>query len=190
MVPDLQLVFPDQREAASILGETPFCPSFFPCLENSWGLKRLNILDYTSNLSMGMESLADSRKQVLSTSFNSRSHVNRRPPQFSAPAAASGWSCRKFQADCSGVSQAGGHTARVSICAREHALQAPASGGNIKVKSNFPEKVCASKLKNKAEPDRNIEANSERIFLAGNHQYKNRGVLSSLSLGHIKAESS
>lgn len=43
MVPDLQLVLLDQREAASIQGETPFCPSFFPCLENSWGLKLLNI---------------------------------------------------------------------------------------------------------------------------------------------------
>lgn len=65
------------------------------CLENSQGLKLINISRlYTSDLSTGIWALADSRKQVLSTSFSTHSHINRQPP-YSEPAAASGWSCQE-----------------------------------------------------------------------------------------------
>lgn len=101
--PDLQLVLLGQGQLPASWEKLLSAPSFFPCLENSWGLKPLNISSLHIRSFHGIESLADSRKQVLSTSSSSHSHVNRRPP-YSAPAAASGWSCRKFQEDCSAVS--------------------------------------------------------------------------------------
>lgn len=75
--------------------EVPFCPSSGKGIPYVWKIVRAKnlwlFLDYTSDLSPGIQTLADNRKQVLSTSFSSHSHVNRRPPS-SAPAAASGWS--------------------------------------------------------------------------------------------------
>lgn len=61
------------------------------CLQNR-GKSLQKFLDDTSALSTRIQVWAENRKQVLSTSFSSHSHVNRRP-LYSAPAADSGWSC-------------------------------------------------------------------------------------------------
>lgn len=85
-------------------GRSPFLPQFWEgntfMFGKSLSLKPRNI-SKVHIISFPKNQVSDSKKQVLPTSFSSVSC--KQAPTYTAPAAASGWSCRKFQVNCSAV---------------------------------------------------------------------------------------